>query len=80
MYLRDDKVKHTKKPEWGSGIVLEDEKDGKVAIKFRDAGKKTIATAMDFLHIVYRIRGRLHPMSLLRSPDKGERCGTVLPG
>lgn len=54
MYLRGDKVKHTKKPEWGSGIVLEDEKDHKVGINFRNAGKKTISTAMKFLHIVSR--------------------------
>ena len=52
MYLRGDKVKHTKKPEWGSGIVLDDENDGKVVINFRDTGIKTISTAMDFLHKV----------------------------
>ena len=52
MYLQGDKVKHTKKPEWGFGIVLDDENDEKVVVNFRDAGMKTISTAMDFLRKV----------------------------
>ncbi len=41
-YLRGDRVRILGKPEWGAGIIQGHSKNGKVYVRFFEAGNKTL--------------------------------------
>ena len=64
LFQADDRVRHTAKPEWGTGVVISaqpatqnGEPCQRVTVRFDQAGKKTLSTAFARLALLDRAEG-----------------------